>query len=418
MTFRLAAAFCLALACLAPLAAAAQDFDRVAAVVNDEAISLKDVEARVRMAIVTSRIPDNPEVRRQVVPQVVRKMIDERLQMQEAKRLKVVLASAEIESGIAMLEKQNNMPKGALIGSLVRIGIAPEVVREQIAADLTWLRLTRRILQPQIRIGEEEINDRLEALRERQGQPEYLAAEIFLPVDNPAQEDEVRKTGEDLLAQMRNGAPFPAVARQFSRSPTAANGGSMGWVGAGMVEPELLDELARLGKDQVSSLLRTPSGYFIVAKVNQRIAGTVASPEDAEVAVARIVLPVPTKGAPPKPQLLAQAAELTRPAKTCDDLQAIGQRVGAKSDKVGPMRAGDLPDDLDAAMVLPPNIVSQPADTADGIRVFMVCSRQEGSITAPSREAVRRQIENERLDMLARRYIRDLRRSAFIDIRI
>lgn len=418
--FAIRAALVLALA-IAPLAdASAQEFDRVAAVVNDEAISLREVESRARVALLFSNIPDSPEARRRVLPQVIRKMIDERLQMQEAARLKISLSPADLDNGIALLEQQNRMPKGALLGSVRQAGIDPAVVREQLRADLTWLRVTARVLQAQIRIGDEEIGDRLETIKARQGRPEYLVAEIFLPVDSADQEDDVRKLGERLIEQVRAGTSFDALARQFSRSPTAANGGNMGWVSEGGLDDELYAIISTLAKGQVSPLNRTSGGFHILAAVDQRIAGTTANPEDAEVSLLQIVLPVLPK-APPKQQLMAQAAQLTGPARSCDELEALGRRVGAsKVERTAPTRVGALPADLRrAAGTLPVGRSGPPQDTAEGILVAMVCTRQEATtVSLPSRDQVRRQIEDERMSMLSRRYIRDLRRAAFVDVRL
>lgn len=419
MLARLAACACLLISVAAVPAAVAQEVDRIAAVVNDDIISLRELEGRLQMALAYSGMPDSMEGRRRIAPQVLRKIIDERLQMQEANRLKISLSAAEVESGIAMLEQQNHLPKGGLLGGLSRAGIDPQLARDQIKADMTWMRLTGRVLQSQIKVGEEEVTDRLETLRERRGQPEYLLAEIVLPVENPAQEEEVRHTGERLLEQLRTGAPFQALARQFSRSPTAGNGGSMGWLAAAALDEDIAGPVAQLSKGQVSGLIRTGSGFAILQMTDQRIAGQVANPEDAQVTMSQIVLPVP-KGAPPKQELLAKAAQMTSTARSCADLEAIGRRAGAATvGTMGTKRVGELTGLLRRiAAGLPVNRVSDPIDVADGIQIVMVCERVESlKVSEPTREQVRRVIEDERMDMLSRRYIRNLRRQAFVDIR-
>lgn len=398
--------------------AAAQEVNRIAAVVNDDIISLQELIGRVQVALAFSGIPDSADARRRVAPQVLRKLIDERLQMQEAARIKITLSSAEIESGIAMIEQQNRMPKGALLGGLTRAGINPELVREQIKADLTWLRVTGRTLQQQVKVGDEEITDRLETIKERQGRPEYLAAEIVLPVEVPTQEDETRILGERLIEQLKTGVPFAALARQFSRSPTAGNGGTMGWLSEGALDEDIAAPLTQLSKGQTSPLIRTTSGFSIIMLLDQRIAGQVANPEDAQVALSQLTLPVP-RNSPPKQELLAKAAQLTAPARSCREFEDIGRRLALPTESLGTKRVGELDGMLRRAVAnLPPNRPSEPMDATEGIQVVMVCDRQESTtIALPSREQVRRMVEDERMDMLSRRYIRNLRRSAFIDIR-
>jgi len=421
MLARIAACACFVIALGLSQPAWAQGVDRIAAVVNDEIVTLQELEGRVLMALAFSGIPDSLDARRRVAPQVLRKLIDERLQMQEAARLKINLSPAEVEQGIAIIEQQNRMPKGALLGGLARAGVDTRLARDQIRADLTWLRVSARVLQPQVRVGDEEVNDRLETIKERQGRPEYLVSEITLPVDNLAQEDETRTLGERLLEQLKSGAPFAALARQFSRAPTAGNGGSMGWMSEGSLDDELAAPLASLSKGQHTPLIRTSSGFSILMLADSRIAGQVANPEDAVVTLSQIVLPVPTgRDAPPKQELLGRAAQLTANARTCRDLEDVGHRLGSPvAGSLGTKRVGELEAGLRRTVAgLPVNRPSQPMDTASGVQVIMVCSREESTrIALPSTEQVRRVIEDERMDMLARRYIRNLRRSAFIDVR-
>ena len=397
----------------------AQMMDRVVAVVNDEAISYRDLVARIRLAMVSSNLPDTPESRQRALPQVLRKMVDERLQMQEAQRLNVVLSNADIDDNIALIERQSRLPKGALLGGLAQQGVDVTRVRDQIRADLTWIRLVGRVVSPQIRVGDEEVSDRLQSLTERQGLRESRVAEIFLPVDSADQEAEARQLGEKLLDSLRQGTSFPALARQFSRSPTSSNGGLLGWVSQGMVDEELEGALSSLDKGQTSPLVRTAGGFYILSVLDTRVVGQSINPEDSTVTLARLLLPTPS-GAPPKMELMERAYALTRPAKTCADLDAVAAKGGgAVAARQGPGRLGEVEPVLrQAVMPLAVNQTSNPLDVPEGIVVVMVCGREDALLAAPpSREQVRRQIEDERRDMLARRYLRDLRRAAFIDVR-
>ncbi|MBR9973281.1 peptidylprolyl isomerase [Magnetospirillum sulfuroxidans] len=400
--------------------AQAQMLDRVVAVVNDEAISFRDLDARMRLALVSSNIPDSQDSRKRMLPQVLRKMIDERLQLQEAQRLGIVLSNSDVDGAIAMVEQQSRMPRGALLANLGRQGVDPTRVRDQIRADLTWMRLVTRVVGPQIRIGDEEVNDRLQSISERQGLREVRAAEIFLPVESHEQEDETRQLGEKLLEGLHQGTPFASLARQFSRSPTSSNGGQLGWVSQGMVDEEVAAVLENLGHGQTSPLVRTATGYYLLTVLETRIVGQSVSAEDSTVTVSRLILPVPA-GAPPKQELLERAFGLTRNAKSCAELDALATKAGAAiPTRQGPIRIGELPPELkNVVAALPPNQAGPPLDTPEGIIVPMVCSRQDALVaTPPTAAQIRRQIEDERRDMLARRYLRNLRRAAFVDVRM
>ncbi|MBI5165682.1 MAG: peptidylprolyl isomerase [Magnetospirillum sp.] len=394
--------------------------DRIAAVINDEVITVQDLTQRVRLALMLSNLPDGAENRRRVVSQVLRKMIDERLQIQEAARFKITATPLEIENHLINVERQNRMPKGSLLNNVVKNGIDAEAVREQVRADLVWMKVAMRVIQPQIRVGEEEVNDRLEAIQSRQGKPEFLLGEIFLAVDAPAQEDDARKLAERLLEQLRAGAPFQSLARQFSQSASAASGGLLGWQSADTLDVEIAEAVEQLAPNGISPLIRSATGFHIVTLADRRVAGSAPDPSNTRLGYALMVLPLPPKGGPPKGALIARARDLTAEVRSCAELTETGAKLGATMQTKDDIVLGTLPAELRRVMAsLPLQRPSEPIDRAEGISVAMVCARNEASVVEmPSREQVRNKIEDERLDVLAKRRLRDLRRSAFVDVRI
>lgn len=405
----------------APGPASAQEVDRIAAVVNDDVISVRDLEARLKLAITVSGLADNIENRRRAVPQVLRKMVDERLQMQEAARLKIAVSSEEITRSLGNVENQNHMPPGSLLPSLVKQGVDPEAVRDQVRADIAWIKLIMRSLQPTIRVGEDEITERIEAVRQQVGRPEYMLAEIFLPVENPAQEDEARKLGERLLEQLRAGAPFQALARQFSQSSSAANGGMLGWGSDEMLDDDIREAVTRLEKGQISPLIRSSSGYAILSLLDKRVKGAEVQTE-GKVSLVQVFFPLPPAGGPPVEQLAAKAAELTSPLRSCNDMVELGRKVNSpRSGRRDNLSMASLPQNLRVLVATAPiNRAAAPVNIGDALLVTMVCDREDGKTVSaiPTRDAMKRIIEDERLDILAKRYMRDLRRAAFVDFRL
>lgn len=410
----------LAVLCSPPRPAAAQEIDRIAAVVNDEIISIRDLDARLKLAITVSGLQDNIENRRRAIPQVLRKMVDERIQSQEAGRLKVAVTGEELNRSLSNVENQNRMPPGSLLPSLTKAGVDPDAVKEQLRADIVWVKLIMRTLQPQIKVGEDEVSERLETIRQQFGQPEFMLAEIFLPVDSPRQEEESRRLGERLIEQLRAGAPFQALARQFSQSGSAANGGVLGWVTPATLDDDVREAAQKLDKEQVSPLIRTSTGFAILAMIDKRIAGQAHA--DPRFSLSQVFFPVPPSGGPSLQQLSAKAAELTTPLKSCDEMDDLGRKLNSpRSSRRDGMTLPALPQNLrQTVATLPVNKASPPAHVGDALLVVMVCSREENASQGglPTREAIRRSIEDERLDMLSRRYLRDLRRAAFVDFRL
>ncbi|RMD61669.1 MAG: peptidyl-prolyl cis-trans isomerase, partial [Alphaproteobacteria bacterium] len=140
------------------LPASAQDM-RAAAVVNDEIISMLDVTMRLRLAILSSGAENTPEMRRRILPQIMRRLIDERLQAQEAKRLNIEVSEAQIDKAIARIAGQNNMTPDEFLDNLRRNGVYPEALRDQIRAQITWQMLIARRLRPNVQISDDEVEE-------------------------------------------------------------------------------------------------------------------------------------------------------------------------------------------------------------------------------------------------------------------
>src|SRR4029077_1515139 len=176
-----------------------------------------------------TNVPDTPEVRGRLNSQVLRSMIDEKLQMQEAKRQNVSASDDELNKAIGQIEKQNNMQPGQLNTFLQGHGIDRGTLVDQVTASIVWAKLVRRLAAQSSPISDEEIDDALKRFEAHKDDPEVRVAEILLAVDSPQQDEEVRAQAARLSDQMRQGTRFSAIAQQFSQSATAAVGGDLGW---------------------------------------------------------------------------------------------------------------------------------------------------------------------------------------------
>src|SRR5437763_5413895 len=123
---------------------------------------------------------------------------------------------------------------------------------KQLTASVVVAKLMRRLAAQTTESSDEEIDEALKRAKEHASEPQSRVAEIFLAVDNPAQEDEIKRLAERLGDQMRHGARFSAVAQQFSQSATAAVGGDMGWVRPDQLSPELGKAAAQLKVGELS----------------------------------------------------------------------------------------------------------------------------------------------------------------------
>ncbi|WP_420348697.1 peptidylprolyl isomerase [Pelagibius sp.] len=256
---------CVALAALAVSSSLrAQEAFRPAAVVNDEVISVLDLSMRVRLAIIGAGVQDSPEVRRRLTPQVLRGLIDERLQMQEANRLDIAVSDDQVAGALQQISDQNGMTEGQFLSMLRNRGVIPTTLIDQIRAQIAWQRVIQRRLRPTVVISNEEVQEVVDRLAARQGSIERRVAEIFVAVESAAQEGQALANANRLLEQLRAGANFAGLARQFSQSGTARLGGDRGWVQDGELDDALNQALARMGPGEISTPIRTLAGFHIL----------------------------------------------------------------------------------------------------------------------------------------------------------
>ncbi len=395
-------------------AAAAQDMLRAVAVVNDEIISMLDLDMRTRLAILATGQKDTAEFRDRIVPQVIRGLIDERLQSQEAERLDIKVADEQVSARVEDIVRRNKMTVEDFENLLKRRGILQIALREQVRAHLVWRALISRRLRPTVTISDDEVEEVVDRITASRGSTQRLVSEIFLSVDTVLREEEVRRNATRLFEQVRAGANFAAVAREFSESATTARGGDLGWVQDGQLPEELDRALATMSPGSLSIPVRTLSGYHILFLRDQRqlSLGTVT------LNLKQILLALPDNAsAEQRQQAAAQAAEMRPRINDCAGLDKLAGELGSPgSGDLGTLMLGDLPATIrDAVKGLPIGKPSAPIEVPGGISVLVVCERVDRGV---NRKRIHDRLVGARLDILSRRYLRDLRRSANVDIRI
>src|SRR5215468_2208810 len=266
---------------------------RIAAVVNDEVISVGDLQSRLKMVMLSSNLADSLENRQRIANQVLRTLVDEKLQIQEAKRQNISATEDEINKAIAQIAKQNNMQSAQLDQVLKANGIERSALIDQLTASIVWSKLVRRLVSQTNVVSDEEIDYALERAKEAVNEPQSRVAEIFLAVDNPRQEDEVRRLAERLTEQMRQGARFSAVAQQFSQSATAAVGGDIGWVRPEQLSLDLGKAVSQMRPGELSPPIRTGAGYYLLLVLDRRAGRSGASAEEAVLHLVQVVFPLP-----------------------------------------------------------------------------------------------------------------------------
>ena len=392
--------------------------DSVAAVVNGDIITWRDVDARTKLALISSSLPDVPDLRGQVQNAQLRRLIDEDLKIQSATKERIPVSDDDIKTQLAAIEQQSRLPVGGLAKLLASKGIEMEAMRQQVRAEIAWARLVHLILTRKLHVSENAVTTRLDAIRANLGKPEYHAAEIFLSLDDSKNEAEVRDLAERLTSQMHQGAPFTAIARQFNQAGAAD--GDLGWVSEGMLDDELMTELSRLQPNAVTPPIRTTEGYHILTLLEKRKVGEgIASGSNTDVMIIDLNS-LSSAGQAERDLQMQHLREALVPAKSCEDLTLLSKQVpSAQVNIVEKMPQAQIPAKVAAQIKdIAPGQITEPIDTPKGRRFFSVCGRGAASAeNLPSADDIRHQMEDEQLELIARRYVFDLHARAVIDIR-
>jgi len=388
----------------------------IAAIVNDDVISLYDLEERLDLLIITSNQKDSVQLRKRLSRQTLNHLIDEKLKLQDAKKLGIKIEQSRLEQAFSDMEKQNKMPPGGLTKFLESKGINRLALIDQIEASMAWRDTINKKFQFRISISEEEIDDVINDIKESKGKPEYLTSEIFFPVNNPNKDNEVLSNANRLIEQITSGGNFSALARNYSKSASAAVGGDLGWVRQGQLSQNLDSALSDLKKGSISGAIRTIGGYYIIFKRDQRT-GLGLPPSQEKIDLRQVFLPILTADIN---VLLAQAKSMAARATDCSSMKELeAESKSSLSGSLGMINTASLPASIQASVRdLPVGTPSNPTTAEGGVMFLMVCKRTGSSALDIIRRKIKQNLLNERLDITARGYLRDLRLTAFLDIRI
>lgn len=405
------------LALVAPRALLAQSTQGIAAIVNDEVVSQQDLENRTNLFIVTSNLENQPDVRKRLAPEVQRSLITDALKRQEARRLNIVVTREEVDDAVAQVATQLKIKPAEVPDFLARRGARMTTLIEQIETEIAWQKTVTRTLAGQGVVSDDEIDQEMQRQRETKSGPEYRVAEIFLPIENRGEEAKVEAVAQRLIEELRRGAVFPTLARNFSQGVTAQGGGDLGWIRRGDIEPELDRYLDELEPGELIGPVRTSAGFHLLLMIEKRTAAAGAS---ARMEILQVFAPLPEKA--PEGEVTAQVNALRRLSGGVSSCQEIVTRNGALQKPFGTntstVESRDLP--LDVRRIVMPLRIGQPAApvrVSNGLLLLTVCQRSEEKEAGVSREAIRQRIEQQRFGEAGRRLLRELRRSAVIDVR-
>jgi len=251
--------------------------DRIAAIVNQEIITLSEVEKMPRPLQAEIETEDRLERRErmnEISRKVLERLIEERLIDQEAKRAGIKVTGKEIDSAIEEIKRQHGASQEDLEKALARDGLTPENFRGEIEKQILRAKLVSTAVKVDVPMGEKELRDFYQKNKDRYRSIEtYRPAHILLAVPREASPDEVleiRKKCQDILERIRRGADFGEMALIYSNDISAKDRGELGFFKKGELLPAFEREALRLKMGEVSGIVRTNYGFHIIKLIDRK----------------------------------------------------------------------------------------------------------------------------------------------------
>ncbi|MES2916146.1 MAG: peptidylprolyl isomerase [Pseudomonadota bacterium] len=390
---RQAAAVALGLALTAPVLA--QDLFTPRLYVNDRVITNYEVEQRALFLRVL-RAPGNPE------DEALKALTEDRLRQTEAEKLGLKLTEEELTQGLAEFASRANLPVEEFVAELGKAGISAETFRDFVAAGLLWRQAVRARFLGQVPISENDIDRALEASA-RPSALRVLASEIVIPAPE-GQEAAAMEQAQGLSDSLSGEAAFGDAARRYSAAATAGAGGRLDWLPLANLPAAIGQKILALDAGEVSDPIAVP-GAVVLFLLRDVATDSTAEPISVSVEWAEFLVPDDA----------AEIAKIRAASDECNDL--YGQASGLPEDRLTVTKAGleTVPGDVALELArLDPGETSLALTRGNFRRMLMLCGREAVLEPAPTRDQIREQVINQKLEGMAEGYLEELRSAAII----
>ena len=386
-----------------------QDIQAIAVIVNDEVISRYDVNQRVRLILVTSGIPATEENVKRIEEQAIKALIDEKIQIQEAIKLEVPDSPDEINLMLDNIARGNQTTAEGILESITSQGVNSETLLSQIKSELLWNKIVRGRFGSYINISDEEVNIIYDRTIQNINNSQYDISEIFIGFEDESEEKEAKELTERLTEQLKNEIAFEPVAQQFSQAPSSGQGGFIGWVSEGQLDPDIISNIKNLEIGSVSNPIKTVNGYYII-KLNGKSEEGGKNPMKNQYDLISVSFDIEDK---------IMAKDFSDNFISCKRLDGLLENYNQKEvNVIGKRLLQELPKELHKELLEKNagNALS-PRFSDDNIDILLICDRKDDIGVQVNRDVIEDNIYSQKMGMMSRRHLRDLRRDAVIEYR-
>ncbi|MED5437542.1 MAG: peptidylprolyl isomerase [Pseudomonadota bacterium] len=394
---------------IVPIKLLSQNIQAISAIVNDEVISRYDVQQRVQLIISTSGIQPTKDNVIRLEKQALRSLVNEKIQLQEASKLDVPSSDDEINLMLERIANGNQMSGEQILQLINSQGVKSDTLLNQIKAELLWNKIVRGRYGSYVNVNEDEVSIVYDRTIESIGKEQYEVSEIFIGYENEEEEKEANILAKRLVEQLREGVAFAPVAQQFSQTSTAGQGGYLGWVTDGQLDKTINSKLKQLGKNQISEPIKTLNGIYII-KLNERTEAGGKNPLRNQFDLMTVTFEKNNR---------SDAENFSKEFVSCKRIEKLIDKYDEKEiNNLGKRTLSELPKELHQELLSKyAGETLNPRISGDYIDLILICDRKDDIGLQVSRENIEDNIYAQKIGMMSRRYLRDLRRDAVIEYR-
>ena len=387
----------------------------IAAVVGEDVITTSDVSERRDLLMATAGIPTTPENQKKITPRIIQSLIDETLQMQEAKRQSLTVTDEELARAIAAMQSHGER-KETVQDFVKSRGLSLRSLEAQVRAQLAWSKVVQRKLRRNVSISTDEVHRAQLAAAAAPGEADLRIQALEFSMADATKQSAISKVVEDVALELKSGTDMATVAARYVREP-GVRYSQPSWVPESQLPPLLQQSLRAIPDGQVTPPLRSGNVVQLLQVMERRTAPK--SDDATEYALKQIAISIPKKRDKAAMTSLREAASMLRsnPGDCMSEtepmvaLPVAVNFVRARNNALSPQQRGIVAH-LDIGQV------SEPLMGPDALRLVMMCEKIEPSTGAlPDAEKIRQQLFAEKVELEAQKHLRNLRRDAYIDIK-
>ena len=384
---------------------------KIIAQVNDDIISERDLQQRLAFIRLTGQADTT---RTDIQDRLLKQLIDEKLKQQEARAADITVSDEEVQQAVKITLRQNGLKYDEVMRILKQNDLPASVIEDQIKSDLLYIRAIKKTAGPRADASDREVEAKLNEIKDKTGQKQYLLSEILLPVETPEKDAETYGLAMQLVIRMRDGESFEQIAREYSKAPSADKGGMVGWIGQDMMTPAVEEELSVMQPGQLSTPVKTPEGYRLIVLHAVRDPSDNNAAEQDVIHLMQIFLPQTFTSR----QRQSVLRDLNMTKGSCDQFKSVGEQLKTTPRiDLGKVPISELPAPI-LSVIKRTHLMepSTPLPIEGGELVLMPCAKEKISLL-PGKDIIKMQLESQRLENIAQRRLRELRRNAVMEIR-